>query len=76
MGRIPNTNRHRGADSRLVEQPRRNVTHVLLLELVILAVIFVDACELEGGYHGWDVEAHGGEAIYQSLVVAVVSIQC
>jgi hypothetical protein len=56
----------------LVEQPGRDVAHVCLLELVVLAVHAVDTDVLECGDNCWDIEAHGDESIDEIFVVAVV----
>jgi hypothetical protein len=60
--------------SRLAKESCGNVAHVLLLEFVVFAVVLVNTSEFEGGDHGWNVEAHGGEAVYQRLVVSVIPV--
>ena len=60
----------------LAEQPCSDVAHVRLFELVVLATIAVDADVFESVDDGLNIEAHSDEAVYEILVVAVVSVSC
>lgn len=53
-----------GSGSSFAKQTSRDVAHVSLLQLVILATHAVDSHVLEGFDDYLDVETHGHEAVY------------
>ena len=60
-------------DSRFTKQSCRDIAHVRLFELVVLAAVTVDSYVFECGYHVWDAETHVAESIDEVFVVASVS---
>lgn len=58
----------------LTQQAGRDVSHVGLLQLVILSVVLVDAKEHEGFGYGIEGESHVDEAIDEVPVVAHIPV--
>jgi hypothetical protein len=71
---MPHLHQARALYSRLTEESGRNVSHVSLLELVVLTIVVVNSDKVKGIHDSIDVKSHADEAIDKVLVVSLVSV--
>ncbi len=61
--------------SLLAQESGGDITHVRLLELVVLAPVAVDTNKVKGFYYGVQLEAHIDKAVNEILAVSLVPVQ-